>query len=153
MSDCDIGDEGVAHLRDLKQLRRVVIHAGKLSDQSMYTFALLPKLTTLRLSGNGFTNEGLAVLRNQTGLVELNLNDPYCRINDDGLKHLAGMTKLKVLALEGSRVSDAGLKQLDVLPSLSKLSLGGTNVTWGGADQWKKTLDHSVKFDGTALKR
>ncbi len=153
MADVLIGDEGAAHLRNLKNLRWLSIHNAGLTDRSIHTIASLPKLERLSLGHNELTNKALELLSGHTGIVRLNLGGPSCRINDEGLPHLARMSQLQELDLEGSRISDAGLKHLEKLPRLRKLSVGDTNITWRGADTWKKTLDYPIQFNGHALKR
>ncbi len=152
-SEAHIGDEGAAHLKKLDELRELYLLDARLTDESMETIGRLPKLKRLVLGGNEFTNRSLELLSNSDQLIELDLSGSECRITDEGLVYLAGMTNLKSLDLEGSRVSDAGLIHFEPIPTLSNLKLGNTNVTWRGADTWKKTLDRSVTFNGRALKR
>lgn len=62
------------------------------------------------------------------------------QVTDAGLKHLAGLSGLKELNLQGTKVTDAGLKHLTALTSLETLSLGKTQVTPGGVAQLQKAL-------------
>ena len=48
------------------------------------------------------------------------------------LKHLAKLTRLTQLNLEGTRVSDTGLKSLQGLPRLASVNLRRTKVTGSG---------------------
>ncbi len=52
---------------------------------------------------------------------------PSCTIfTDAGLVHLKGLTKLKVLNLQGNKVTDAGLAHLECLTGLTSLNLDVT---------------------------
>jgi hypothetical protein len=64
-------------------------------------------------------------------LVTVNLN-LIPKVEDAGLEHLKGLTKLTWLGLVGTRVSDAGLEHLKGLTKLTWLDLGGTQVSDAG---------------------
>jgi WD40 repeat protein/Leucine-rich repeat (LRR) protein len=92
-----IGDEGLAKLKDLKQLRR------------------------LSLADADFSDAGLAHLRGMTALEELDLS--RTPVTDAGLAHLKSLTNLKRLDLSGTGVSDAGLAHLSALKKLTSIRL------------------------------
>lgn len=150
--EAKIGDDGASVLRNFQQLRSLTLHNTGITDRSMKLISELPMLTQLRATGSDFSNETLQLLSKRKELRHLDLSGES-RIDDQGLPYLSGMSRLKELGLEGSQISDAGLKSFEQLSSLRKLQVGDTKITWRGADRWKKTLDHSIQFDGHALNR
>ena len=68
------------------------------------------------------------------GVTQVHLNPmrTTSSFNDADIERLAGMTKLSVLNISGTKVSDAGLAHLSALTNLSKLDLWGTGVTHAG---------------------
>jgi hypothetical protein len=88
------------------------------------------KEAAFHLSGTEVTNDGLAPLKEISGLIWLNLRGT--KITDDGLSHLAGIKTLARLHLEKTGVTDAGLAHLSGLENLEYLNLYGTKVTNAG---------------------
>jgi hypothetical protein len=100
--------------------------------------------------GNKATDANLAVFRNLPDVTTIELNNNP-RVTDDGLEHLAGLSKLRVLylyranvkgpgirhlprnlqvlMLRHSPLTDEGLASLKNMPRLSTLRIGFTNVT------------------------
>lgn len=76
------------------------------------------------LSDQPVTDADLASLK--PSIESLNLTNT--RITDAGLKHLAGLKKLRKIFLDGTRVTGKGLPHLAGLSSLVLLSLSGTKV-------------------------
>jgi hypothetical protein len=62
------------------------------------------------------------------------------QVTDAGLKHMAWLSGLKVLNLQGTKVTDAGLKYLAALNGLETLNLGKTEVSPQGVAQLQKAL-------------
>jgi hypothetical protein len=62
------------------------------------------------------------------------------RVTDEELAHIARLTELQRLWLDGTRVTDAGLVHLAGLPQLQVLSLSQTRVTGAGVAKLKKAL-------------
>ncbi|XP_066533589.1 uncharacterized protein si:ch73-173p19.1 [Hoplias malabaricus] len=86
-------------------------------------------LTQLTLPGrHSLTDAGLLFLSKQSLLSEVDLTD-YTQITDQGIKHLASMTRLKKLSLSNTQVSDMGLLALVALKDLMELCLDRTVVS------------------------
>ena len=60
------------------------------------------------------------------------------QVTDAGLAHLAGLTGLKHLVLNGTAITGPGLAHLTGLPALKSLHLGGTQVTAAGLVHFQK---------------
>ncbi|XP_028288759.1 uncharacterized protein LOC114453194 [Parambassis ranga] len=90
------------------------------------------KLTHLTLPGRHcVTDIGLLFLCRLSLLSELDLTD-YTQITDQGVGHLATMTRVKKLSLSNTQVTDAGLPSLRGLHELQELCLDRTAVTSRG---------------------
>ncbi len=107
----------------------VMVRIKNIDDQELRTLVreltgFIP-LVYLNLSENRkITNIGLEYIRGLEQLSMLNLSS--CSLTDDGIKHLAAMTRLEYLDLSYcNRLSDNGLKHLRNLPKLSYLQLQG----------------------------
>jgi hypothetical protein len=74
-----------------------------------------------------------AGIKHLAGLSELRLLDlKDTQVTDAGMASLAGLKNLEVLDLLNTHVGDAGLAHLEGLSKLEMLSLDGTNVTDAG---------------------
>ena len=91
------------------------------------------KEAAFHLSGTDLNDDGLVHVAKITKLTWLNLRGT--KITDAGLAHLAGLTDLKRLHLEKTEIGDEGLKHLAGLSNLEYLNLYGTKVTDAGLDQ------------------
>jgi internalin A len=114
-------DERLAHLRGSTDLSDLLI-AGhtKVTDAGLAHVKGLINLRRLVLDGTDVTDDGLVRLNGLTNLRVLKLS--YARITDAGLVHLKGLTKLTKLDLRGTRVTDAGVEELrQALPGLTIL--------------------------------
>jgi internalin A len=130
-----ITDAGLAHVRNLTNLKRVYIDGNRIAGSGITDAGLahlkgLYKLSTLSLQATQVSDAGLAHLQGLTNLSELNLSET--KVSDRGLAHLAALTKLSGLWLRGTLVSDAGLAHLKGLTNLSVLDLVRTQVSDAG---------------------
>ena len=107
-----VTDEGLTHLANLKDVRR------------------------LNLARTSITDAGLASLATSAELQHLYLyQNP--QLGDAGMTHLSGLSLLEGLDLVATSVGDAGLAALDSLPKLMYLKLRGTRVTAVGVSKFK----------------
>ncbi|HVK11793.1 MAG TPA: hypothetical protein VM597_23675 [Gemmataceae bacterium] len=109
-----VTDEGLAHLKGLKGLRR------------------------LYLGRTDVTDEGLKHIAGLTGLESLILSES--KVTDAGLKQVAGLKKLTNLEISGTAVTDAGLKELKELKALTTLFANRTKVTDKGVKAFKAAV-------------
>ena len=72
------------------------------------------------------------------------------RITGDGLRKLAGLTKLQELRLDGAKIADAGLENLRGLTQLKRLYLANTNITDAGLEHLRGLSQlTNLDLDGT----
>jgi Leucine-rich repeat (LRR) protein len=119
-STTQVGDDALANLKGLPQLRKVTLNGTKVTDA------------------------GLERLKGLTGLEKIYLVDT--KVTDAGLEHLKDLSNLKVLSLVGTQVTDAGLEHLKSLSNLKELYVYGTKVTEEGGKKLQEALP-KVKID------
>jgi hypothetical protein len=111
---------------------------GKAGDLPAFRFARWPagRIAELPAPASAFglclrstkiQDAGLKELAGLTNLEALDLSNTA--VTDLGLKALAGLKRLRTLALRGTPVTDAGLKELAGLESLQELDLTDSRVT------------------------
>ena len=89
--------------------------------------------------------EALAALTEQGATISVDDNGKavdmaVSRITDVGLQHVAELTSLQTLVLNGSDITDAGLVHLKGLTKLKGLGLIGTKVSAEGVNDLKQVL-------------
>lgn len=96
------------------------------------------------------TDSGLVHLAGLTQLQSLSLQGR--QVTDAGLAHLRTLTQLQTLSLHDMQVSDAGLIHLQGLKQLQYLSLGGTQVTDAGLAHLRRlTQLQDLSLGGTQI--
>jgi len=83
------------------------------------------------------TNSSLRDLKNRH-FISLWLDVTH--VTDAGLKHIQGMTDVRVLSLNFTEVTDVGLKNLGNLRQLRRLCLNGSKVTNEGVEKLHQVL-------------
>lgn len=111
-----IGDDGVAHLRDLKNLRALTILGSRIGNEGLRHLSSLGRLERLELEGYNL------------------------EITDEGMPHLGNLPKLGVLGLGAARVTDAGLVPLKRLKGLRSLSIAGSGITEAGFQDLREAV-------------
>lgn len=96
-----VTDEGVAYIKDWKQLRRLNLHGTKASDTALEHIAGINTLESLDVGSTLMT--------------------------DVGLERLTSLTNLRELTMGGNELGDAGLQALRQMPTLTYLDLSGRN--------------------------
>ncbi|HEY2880958.1 MAG TPA: hypothetical protein VGJ15_00960 [Pirellulales bacterium] len=127
--DAPLTDEGIKHIKDLKNLEDLQLGKSRVGDGAMEVIGTFGKLKTLDLQHTRITDAGLARLK-PLKLTWLALNG--AAITSAGLTALADMTDLEWLLLEGTAIDDTGLAHLAGMKKLEHLSLSGTHVTDAG---------------------
>jgi hypothetical protein len=84
-------------------------------------------------------NSDLVTISQATRLEELTLEQPQY-IDDEGLRHLSGLTQLRSVSLRYASVTDSGLYHLEGLSNLTTLDLTGTQVTFDGVSRLRSVL-------------
>lgn len=127
-----IGDEGLAHVAQLKNLVQLDFCGTSVTDQGMASIAGLTNLKELWMfEVPGVTDAGMKYV---SGLHELKLLDVRRtpQLTDAMLPYLAGLTKLEDLELGGTGITDDGMRYLSGLVNLRQLSLQETNIQGPG---------------------
>lgn len=114
-----IGDEGVAHLKNLRKLKFLNLFRTNLSDKGLADLQGLTQLETFLMGGT--------------------------KVSDEGLKNLEKMARLKKISVFRTAISDNGLKSLEKLSALEILLIGESKITPDGAANLQKTLP-KVRF-------
>jgi Leucine-rich repeat (LRR) protein len=109
----------------------------KLSAEALVHLGMLQQLHSLNLARTQITDEGLRHLANMTHLKRLDLSEGW---SDDeavtvrGMSALVRLDQLEWLNLAGTAVNDEGIKQLSVLRKLRALGVRDSDVTGTGLE-------------------
>jgi Leucine-rich repeat (LRR) protein len=165
LGNTKITDAGLAHLRELKKLRKIrisktaITDAGmsglakcetledvdvsqtKIGDNGVRELRALPRLKNLNLYLTLVTDQGLDSFRKEdyrsaTKIERLNLDK--CPITDSGLAHLASLKSLAWLHLGGTAITDAGLTELAKLETLKEAIVTKTETTLEGVETLRR---------------
>jgi internalin A len=130
-----LGRENLKYLRDLPNLKEIVV-GPDFPDEWCKQLEPLTQLEGLFLGGNfnfgqGVSDLGIASIARLPNLQALSLM--HSKVTDDGLRHIAGLTKLRWLSLGGAQnVTNKGLIHLKDLKSLEDLTIEATRTTAEG---------------------
>jgi beta-lactamase regulating signal transducer with metallopeptidase domain len=127
-----VSDVGAAFLAELPNLASIHLSGSQITDEAIHSWQKLPKLHGLSLQGNRFTNKALEYAAGIPNLRELFVGNGETQITDVGLVHLTKLASLERLDLQRADITDAGIMQLETLGRLKELWLSGTNVTPDG---------------------
>lgn len=139
VTETEITDNGMKHLRGLTNLRVLVLYGNKLTGAGTVHLSSLTQLQHLELGHTKVDDEGLKHLANLKHLEYLSLDG--APVTDRGLEYLENLTELRTLHLGyGPRITDAGLDRLMKLKKLEWLELAETDVTEKGRERLKQFL-------------
>ena len=110
LSNTDIGDVGLAHLRGLTHLRSLALVYTSITDAGMSTIKEMHRLTKLELAGTDITDSGLAHVSSLTALRELDISDTS--ITEAALGHLTKLSGLTRLGMDNTEISREGAAEL-----------------------------------------
>jgi hypothetical protein len=130
LSDTQVTDAGLVHLKQLPKLRRVILNEKQATDTGLKHLKEVTSLHELRLNNSLVTDAGLEHIKGMVNLRVLTLRDTL--VTDAGLEHLKAMKELRLLDLTRTQVTDVGLEHLNGLTGLTRLRLQGTSVTDNG---------------------
>lgn len=160
-----MGDSGVAAIENFTALEELYLSDQGITDATLVRMKALTGLRKVDLTiGGGIENEDcLAAIAGMTRLEQLSLSPAInesglrhfadlkeleklsLRVNGgtgDGFKAIAGLTKLKRLAINGDAVTDQALGHLSSLKSVSALISQDSAVTLEGAEKLAAQLPH-----------
>ncbi len=107
-----IGDEGMAAVKEWKKLRRVDLRGTKVTDTTLGYLGELPELEAIDAG--------------------------FAQVTDNGIELLSRLERLRELTIGGNKLTDAGLEALRLLPSLEYLDISGPQRTDSGL--WSVSL-------------
>ncbi len=139
-------DSGLAQLGRLKRLRHLGLYlCSRYTGAGLSFLKDLPQLESLLLYGQEITDQAAVNIAGAKNVRTLDLRDTA--ITDEGLRHLAGLTKVEILFLfpvstdvkDGQivrstepRISNAGLQYIGQMTNLRGLMLSSARVTAHG---------------------
>lgn len=131
LSHTRITDEGLLHLKPARQIKDLnLYYAEQVTDQGMAAIRDWKNLKRLNLRGTRVSDGSLAIIGGLTQLEALDI--AYTEFTDNGLDALVPLTQLKQLAIGRSKVGKNALEVLRLLPTLEMLDLGGPHPGAGG---------------------
>jgi len=126
-----LGRENLKYFRDLPNLKEIVF-GDDFPDEWCKELEPLIQLEAMMTLGNfnfgkGLSDQAIASFAKLKNLQALNLGDS--KVTDNGLRHIAGLTKLRWLSLGGAQnVTNRGLVHLKDLKNLEVLNLEVTRT-------------------------
>ncbi len=121
----------------------------RFNDEDLEHIGELHKLQVLSISQAAVTDHGMRHLAGLRRLKQLAITDS--RISDAGLRHIGELTKLDSLVLDRTQVTDDGLAHLAGLKTLAVLSLNETLVEGTGLRYVKKSPLELLRMNGCPL--
>jgi hypothetical protein len=132
--------------------RAVVANLEKAEDLPalLPLLQLLPDLAQLSVAHPRMDDAGMAHLKGLSKVAVLALQGSA--VGDDGLPVLATLPGLRTLGLAKTKVTDAGLAHLKALPQLKYLSLSGNPITDAGLERLKSLTNLTgLNLDSTRI--
>lgn len=107
-------------------------------DDSLLAATPAWDIVRLSVEGTKVTNESMPTISKMPRLEELDLS--LCSIDDKGLEHLRGNSRLKYLWLTGTSISDHSFEVLKTLRSLELLDVSQTAISAETVKKLRKAL-------------
>ena len=149
MSYSTIGNNAMASLAGMHNLRRLYLRDTSVTDDGIKHIAGLTKLEELDLYGVRISDRGMAHLKDLKELRKLILLG--APITDESISVIAGMTHLQELNLYRSKVTNSGIARLTNLRELSTIDLRYSRATATGVDGLHAALPNcTIDFVGAA---
>jgi hypothetical protein len=137
-------DKDFTAIKDLPNLRKLVLHKGALSPASANAIGQFKELRYLALVDCNVTDAELVSLKKLTLLEHLTLSENP-KITDKGMAAVKGFERLQVLYLSKTSITDKGLAELKPLDGLRTLSVMGTKVTAEAAEKFPDEMPNLRK--------
>jgi serine/threonine protein kinase len=134
-----LSDEGLAHLKECKNLTGLVLDNTPVNDAGLASFKGCKQLTELWLRHTSVSDVGLASFKDCKSLTYLGLDDT--RVSDAGLAYFKDCKNLRHLGLSNTQVGDTGLAYFKDCKKLTSLWLEGTQVSNAGLAYFKDRKD------------
>ncbi len=132
LRDTAATNDDLIRVAALQHVSSVLLNDLPVSDDGIAILATSESpFANLDLRGCPIGNDSMALIKNMLSLKALRLNgvSGSTTVDDGGIVHLAGLTNLKVLVLDGLWVSEVGLEPLDKLVNLEELYMKSTTIS------------------------
>jgi Leucine-rich repeat (LRR) protein len=126
VSESDISDNDLSSMREMREMRHLLLNDTGIGDGIFETIAEMPNLETVDLSRTKITAKGLGNWRPPPSLKALMLIE--CDIGEGSLARLKNHPKLEVLRLCDTKANSACINELGTPPNLDELDLSGVEV-------------------------
>ncbi len=124
LSHTRITDEGMLYLRPVRTIADLnLFYAEQITDQGMAAIRDWKQLKRLNVRGTRISDGTLEIVSHLTQLEALDIANTG--VTDNGLDYLITLTKLRELSLGRRRQSDNVVELLRLLPTLTYLDLSG----------------------------
>lgn len=131
LSHTKIGDSGLAHLRPLKKVTRLICYyCDYITDGGIAYLKDWENLEYLNVRGTEVTSRVFELLAKMKRLRFLDVG--FSRVNDDGFSALASLERIEELHIGGDKMSGLALPFLRMLPALRHLDVNGSQRTDSG---------------------
>ncbi|MCL2648222.1 MAG: M48 family metalloprotease [Phycisphaerales bacterium] len=137
-----ITDAGLAHLKGLGHLERLVLSHTEITDEGLAQAAEWKKLRDLILDDAPITDAGLVHLERLTELRKLNLRQT--KISDAGLSHLKRLLKLDLVDVSDTGVTAAGVKELLAAFPWAVITFGTRSLVAGKPEYSYEVVDDKL---------
>jgi Leucine-rich repeat (LRR) protein len=138
-----ITDEAIGHLGELPNLESIGIYGEHIRGTAFRHWSALTKLRIVFLAGTSVDDTTLGYLKDVESLEELTIEGRATRISDAGLRELRGFSNLKSLGLGNLQITDKGLLHLKGTPRLQVVYLvANQNVSQEGIDALQAAMPH-----------
>ena len=118
LPNAKISNKGMVHLRNLKEVRSLVLTAATIDDAGIQNLAGMSKLQILNLSNTGITDAALATIGKLISLNKLFLN--RTNITDASVPHITKLTGLQRLDITGTNITESGKQQIgNAIPGIT----------------------------------
>ncbi len=132
LPDSEVIDDFVPSIADMDWLETVIFDQGAVTDRSLQTIKMLPKLRHLRLRLSPITDDGMETISSFDSLWYLNL--PHADCTATGVAHLQKLPRLRQLRLGSKQLGNDVTEQIAMLNGLRGVHLIGIPVTDGGLE-------------------
>ena len=122
------------------------------ADGEIESLSLMKSVSRRRLPPLRHNNVVLEYVKKVRSIKSLGIG-AICNIDDRGMQHIAEMTQLESLNLNGLPITDNGLFRLHRLKRLKMLSLYVTKVTPAGVERFQRAVPECVVSYGSTMTR
>lgn len=138
-----ITDEAIGHLGELPNLESIGIYGEHIRGAAFRHWSALTKLRIVYVADTSVDDTTLGYLKDVESLEELIIEGRATRISDAGLRELRGFSNLKSLGLADLQITDKGLLHLKGTPRLRVVCLlANPNVSQEGIDALQAAMPH-----------